>query len=243
MTPDERTGEEERVLAEQQGAVRVLTLHRPEKLNAADLAMQRRLNERWRELGHDRATKAVVLTGAGRAFCAGGDAELLATFGGDHAAHDELHGELSDLHAELLRVMLTLEIPIVAAVGGPAVGFGAELVALCDLVVMGDDASLSDPHVQHGIAPSPGLQLVWPYLTSIAVARELLLTGRRVVAAEAVTLGLANRVCPSGEERATALALAQELAALPRAGVVAAKRAFAAPLLAELARLNGLSRS
>ncbi len=243
MTPEqrstaERPDEDERVLAEQLGAVRVLTLHRPEKLNAADLAMQRRVNERWREIAEDGATRAVVLTGSGRAFCAGGDAELLATFGGEH---HPVHDELSELHTELLRAMLTLDVPIVAAVRGPAVGFGAELAALCDLVVMGDDASLSDPHVRLGIAPSPGCQLVWPHLTSIAVARELLLTGRRVSAAEAVELGLANRVCPSGEERATAIALAEELAALPPTGVLAAKRAFAAPLLAELLRPDGLS--
>jgi enoyl-CoA hydratase len=229
--------DQERVLVEQVGAVRVLTLHRPDKLNAADLVMQRRLNERWREVANDHTTRAVVLTGAGRAFCAGGDAELLATFDG---AHHPVHDELSALHSELLRMMLTLEIPIVAAVQGAAVGFGAELAALCDLVVMGDDATLSDPHVKLGIAPSPGCQLVWPHLTSVAVARELLLTGRPVSAAEALELGLANRVCPAGEERATALTLAEELAALPPTGVAAAKRAFAAPLLADLTRLDGL---
>jgi enoyl-CoA hydratase len=239
MTPDEpRPDDQDRVLAEQIGRVRVLTLHRPEKLNAADLAMQRRLNERWQEVADDHDTRAVVLAGSGRAFCAGGDADLLATFDG---AHHPVHEELSALHSELLRTMLTLEIPIVAAVQGAAVGFGAELAALCDLVVMGDDASLSDPHVPLGIAPSPGCQLVWPHLTSVAVARELLLTGRRVGAAEAVVLGLANRVCPAGEERATALTLATELAALPPTGVAAAKRAFAARLLDDLDRLDGLS--
>jgi enoyl-CoA hydratase len=222
-----------RVLSERRGSVRVLTLNRPEKLNAADLDVQRRLVECWHELEAEDGIGAVVLTGAGRAFCAGGDVSLVQALAeGNRPVRDEL----SHLHRELLRTMLTLPVPIVAAVHGPAVGFGAELVALCDVVVIGRDSFLSDPHVRYGLAASPGCQLVWPLLTSHAVAKELLMSGRRVDAEEALRLGLVNRVTATGDDLAVALELAEELAALPASGVGAVKRAFNRPVLEEMAR-------
>jgi enoyl-CoA hydratase len=222
-----------RVLSERRGSVRILTLNRPDKLNAADLGLQRQLVECWQELEEDDGTRAVVLTGAGRAFCAGGDVALLQEVVGGNGPVRE---ELSRLHRALLRGMLTVPVPIVAAVHGPAVGFGAELVALCDLVVIGRDSFLSDPHVRYGLPASPGCQLVWPLLTSRAVAKELLLSGRRVGAEEALRLGLVNRVTPPGDDLAVALELAEELAALPATGVASVKRAFNRPLLQDTVR-------
>lgn len=195
--------------------MRILTLNRPEKLNAADLAMHCQLNERWREIASDGDVGAVVLTGAGRAFCAGGDLSLLL----DIAPDDPVRVELAAIHRDLLHLMLSLPVPIVAAVHGPALGFGAELVALCDMAVLAEDAYLGDPHVLYGVGASPGLRLAWPALTSLAIAKELLLTGRRVDANEALRIGLANRVTPAGVELATALSLAEEVAALPPQGV------------------------
>jgi enoyl-CoA hydratase len=116
-------------------------------------------------------------------------------------------------------------------VQGAAVGFGAELLALCDIVVMAEGAFLSDPHVTYGLPPSPACQLVWPYLTSVAVAKELLMSGRRVEAGEALRLGLVNRITARGEELNVALRIAEELAGLPVSGLVAVKRAFNRPLV------------
>src|SRR5262245_317173 len=188
-----------RVLLEHRDAVAVLTLNRPDKLNAADLAMQHLLLEHWQRLAADGNVRAVVLTGAGRAFCAGGDVELLQDT--QRSARDDA----SRIHRELLPLMLRCPAPTLAAVHGPAVGFGAELAALCDLVVMDQDAYLSDPHVRHGIPASPGCQLVWPHLVSLAVAKELMFSGRRVGAEEALRLGLANRVTESGHDVRVAL--------------------------------------
>ena len=221
-----------RVLLEHRGVVAVLTLNRPEKLNAADHAMQRLLLERWRRVGADERIRAVVLTGAGRGFCAGGDVELLQD------ASRSVRDEVSLIHRELLPLMLQCPVPTLAAVHGPAVGFGAELAALCDLVVMDHDAYLSDPHVRYGLPASPGCQLVWPHLTSLAVAKELMLSGRRVHADEALRLGLANRVTAPGDDVAVALELASELAAMPTTGVAEIKRASNAPLLDELSQLE-----
>jgi enoyl-CoA hydratase len=151
------------------------------------------------------------------------------------AGNDELQRELSLIHRQLLTAMFETDLPVIAAVQGAAVGFGAELLALCDIVVMAEGSFLSDPHVKYGLPPSPACRLVWPHLTSVAVAKELLMTGRRVEAPEALRLGLINRVTPSGEELKVALAVAEDLAGLPVSGVAAVKRAFNRPL-AEQAR-------
>jgi enoyl-CoA hydratase len=108
---------------------------------------------------------------------------------------------------------------------------------LCDLVVMDPTGYLSDPHVRYGIPASPGCQIAWPHLTSRAVAMELMLSGRRVDADEAVRLGLANRVTEPGGDVRAALELASELAAMPPAGIAQIKRTSNAPLLDELRRL------
>lgn len=137
---------------EVRGALRVLTLNRPDKLNAADLSMQRALLECWQNIQSDDQVRAVVLTGAGRAFCAGGDLSLVDQLAAGNAALQE---ELSFIHRGLLTAMLETDLPVVASVRGAAVGFGAELLALCDIVVMAEDAFLSDPHVAYGLNPSP----------------------------------------------------------------------------------------
>jgi len=227
--------DDERVRMESRGAVRVLTLNRPEKLNAADLPMQRSLVECWQSIQDDDQVRAVVLAGAGRAFCAGGDLSLVQAL---EAGDETLQRELSLIHRQLLTSMLGTDLPVIAAVKGAAVGFGAELLALCDIVVMAEGAFLSDPHVTYGLNPSPACQLVWPYLTSVAVAKELLMTGRRVDASEALRLGLINRITERGEELTEALRIAAELAALPVSGLVAVKRAFNRPLV-EQARRDG----
>jgi enoyl-CoA hydratase len=221
------------VLAETCRAVRILTLNRPEKLNAADLVMQRRLLEEIRAVGDDPDVRVLVLTGAGRAFSAGGDREILRQIAEGTCADQE---ELGRITLGINRAMLELEIPAIAAVNGLAVGFAAGLVALCDLVVMGRSAFLSDPHVQYGIAATPAAQLVWPHLCSSVIARDILMSGRRVHAEEALRIGLCNSVCEDGGERAAALEMAEPYLALPRGGIAATKRAFNQPLLAEAER-------
>ena len=221
---------------EVRGAVRILTLNRPDKLNAADLSMQRSLLERWHDIESDDQVRAVVLTGAGRAFCAGGDLSLVDQLA---AGNEALQAELSLIHRELLTAMLETDLPVIASVRGAAVGFGAELLALCDIVVMAEGAFLSDPHVAYGLNPSPACQLVWPHLTSVAVAKELLMSGRRVEAAEALQLGLVNRMAARGEELTVALKIAEELAAFPVSGVVAVKSAFNRPFVEQYRRETG----
>jgi len=210
-----------------------VTLNRPDKLNAADLSMQRALVESWQAIEDDDQVRAVVLTGEGRAFCAGGDLSLVDQLA---AGNEGLQVELSLIHRQLLTAMLETDLPVIASVKGAAMGFGAELLALCDIVVMAEGAFLSDPHVAYGLNPSPACQLVWPHLTSVAVAKELLMSGRRVEAAEALQLGLINRIVAEGQELTVALRIAEELAALPASGVIAVKRAFNRPFVEQYRR-------
>lgn len=222
------------VLAETLGAIRVLTLNRPGKLNAADLDMQRTLLRELEAVAADRDLRALVITGAGRAFSAGGDRAILQEIIEGTATASAEPGRLQ---FGTMRVMLELEIPAIAAINGPAVGWGAGIAALCDMTVMGEGAFLSDPHVIHGIAAGPATQLLWPRRCSEAMARELLMTGRRVCAEEALRIGLCNRICPDGEERSAALEMAEAIATLPRTGIADTKRAFNAPLISATARM------
>jgi enoyl-CoA hydratase len=217
------------VIAESRGPVRILTLNRPEKLNAADLDMQERLLANLEAVAADPEIRALILTGAGRAFSAGGDRDILKRMAeGTETRHDRL----GEVHVATIDCLLKLEIPAIAAVPGPAVGYAAGLVAMCDFVVMGANGFLSDPHVAYGIAATTACQLIWPRRAPEGIVREILMTGRKVPAEEAVAIGLANRLCAAGEEVATALEIAEAFVQLPPTGVAQTKRAFNRPLIA-----------
>ena len=225
------------VLSESVESIRILTLNRPEKKNAANLDMQERLLAHLESAAADREVRVLILTGAGRAFSAGGDREYLRQIAAGEQKDQEA---LAKVHAGTIRCMLGLSIPVIAAVNGPAVGYEAGLVAMCDLVVIGEDGFLCDPHVTFGIGANTATQLIWPRLTSEILARELLMSGRRVGAAEALQIGLANRQCASGMELQTAMELAKIFAALPPAGVASTKRAFNQPLIVRVERVLGV---
>lgn len=224
------------VLLESRGVTRIITLNRPHVLNALDEQAQHGLLSCLRMVETDNEARALVLTGAGQAFSSGGDRALIRSIAdGSFTGLDEL----ADTSVETIKCLLTLPIPVIAAVRGPAVGMAAGIVALCDYVVMGDQGYLCDPNVAFGASPHVQCRLVWPMLTSYAVAKELLMTGRKVQADEALELGLVNRTCRDGEELSAALTMADEFVALPAGGLAAVRRAFNEPLLAELLRLIG----
>ena len=122
--------------------------------------------------------------------------------------------------------MLNLHVPVVAAVNGPAVGLGATLVTLCDIVYMAESAFLADPHVAVALVAGDGGALTWPFLTSLLHAKRYLLTGDRIPATEALALGLTNFVVAPDDVVPTALAFAQRLAALPPQAVQDTKAAL-----------------
>jgi enoyl-CoA hydratase len=204
-------GSQGELLVEECGAVRVVTLNRPSAFNAANQALHREVARIWRELGADPEVRAIVLTGAGNAFCAGGDLQLL-----DRMVKDRvLRAEIMEEGAEIVRAITSVRVPIIAAVNGPAVGLGCSLAGLCDLVVVEEQAYFADPHVSLGLVAADGGALTWPLLTSLMRAKEYLLLGEKLPAREAVQLGIANRVVATGTSREVALQLAERIAALP----------------------------
>lgn len=210
------------VLVQSEGAVRIVTLNRPEALNAANPALHRGVIGVWRHIAADPEARAVVITGAGRAFSAGGDFGHLR----DVAQDRELRRSEIDNAAALVREMTDFRIPVVAAVNGPAVGLGCNIAVLSDIVLIADDAYITDPHVSIGLTAADGGAPSWPMFMSLLRAKEYLFTGDRIPADLAVQLGLANRVVPQADLRDEAMALAQRLARQPAHALQSTKAAL-----------------
>jgi enoyl-CoA hydratase len=194
---------------ERVGAVLRVTIDHPtSELNVVDALVHHELVALFSGLRDEREARAVVLTGAGRAFSAGGDfhwfPELRAIERLDALRHDA---------RQLITDLLDVELPIVAAVNGPAVGLGASVALLCDVILMAEDATLSDPHVRVGIVAGDGGAVVWPLAVGPARAKQYLLTGDPLGAVEAERIGLVNRVVPARDLDAAAMELAGRLAA------------------------------
>jgi enoyl-CoA hydratase len=193
---------------ERLGAVLRVTIDNPRNdLNTVDGEMHSELARLFRELRREDQARAIVLTGSKRAFSAGGD------FG--------WFGEIADAGAiehvrrdgkQIIWDLLDLEIPIVAAVNGPAIGLGASIALLCDVIFMAEGATLADPHVRVGIVAGDGGAPIWTLALGPARAKRYLLTGDPVTAAEAERMGLVNQVVPAERLQEEALAFAQRLA-------------------------------
>jgi enoyl-CoA hydratase len=207
---------------EERGAVRILTIDRPEHLNAVSPELHEALSGVWKHLARDPEARAVVITGAGRAFSAGGDMGLLKALQSDPVGR---RAQLEEA-AEVVREQVAFPLPIVAAVNGPAVGLGCNVALSSDLVVMAEDTYLCDPHASIGLTAGDGGAPTWPVLMGMLRAKEYLLLGSRIPAAEAMRIGIANRVVPPDEVLKTAIELAEKLAAMPPQSVQSTKRAL-----------------
>jgi enoyl-CoA hydratase len=195
---------------ERDGPVAVVTLNRPGHLNAFDEELHHAFSRFWVDLDHDLDVRAVVLTGAGKAFCAGGSIDDFELFRTDLEARAKIMRSARRLVDEMLNV----RVPVVAAVNGAAIGLGCTLVTLCDIVFLADTARMADPHVTVALVAGDGGAVTWPHLTSMLKVKQYLLTGDAVPPEEAVAIGLANFVVPAGEVVAQATAFAHRLAAL-----------------------------
>lgn len=203
-----------------EGPVLVVRLNRPDRLNATNHELHQGLAELFPQVDADDDVRTVVLTGAGRAFSAGGDFSYI-----DELTRDAELRELSLRHGrQIVTGMIGCRKPIVAAVNGPAVGLGCSLVALSDIVFMAASAHLADPHVAVGLVAADGGPVTWPLLISLQLAKEYALTGERIPAARAAEIGLVNHVCPDDEVLEAAMACAKRIAGLPRRAVEDTKR-------------------
>jgi enoyl-CoA hydratase len=213
----------ERIEFERRGAALVMRLNRPEKLNAVDGLMHRELAEAFRSADADADSQVIVLTGAGRAFCAGGDVDLMDSESGADVPKRDV--QVHDPGRTLIDAVLWVEKPIIAMINGAAVGLGATLALLSDVPVASDKARIGDRHVNVGLVAGDGGAAIWPLLIGINRAKELLMTGRLLSGQEALDLGLVNHVVASEMLEDFVFGLAEELAALPPYAVRATKAA------------------
>jgi len=210
------------ILIEKDGPIRIVTLNRPDALNATTMEMHTRLSEIWLELSADTEASCVVLTGAGRAFSAGGDFNLMLKLQQDPVACEQIFLETRRVLIDMIRFPL----PIIAAVNGPAVGLGCSLAVTSDIVLMSDRSKLADPHINVGLVCGDGGAALWPLHTSMMRAKEYLFTGDSITPELAVQLGLANRVVLHDDLLDEALTLAHRLAKQPQQALRGTKRAL-----------------
>ena len=189
------------------GPVATLTLDRPEALNALTVPVKVALREALESLGRDRAVRAVILTGAGRAFCAGQD---LAEREAPDAAPLEV--EVRERYNPIIRAIRSMGQPVIAAVNGVAAGAGASLALACDLRIAAEEARFVLAFGRIGLVPDSGATWFLPRLVGSAKAAELALVGDGVDAAEALRLGLVSRVVPGERLMDEARALAARIA-------------------------------
>lgn len=212
----------ETITLDRQGGVALLTLARPEKFNAVNSAMHRDLQVALRSLGTDRQVRALVITGTGKAFCAGQDL-------GEFVALDESFRYDEHVRSTFNRVVLGLRelpLPVIAAVNGVAAGAGASLALACDMRICSDRARFIQAFGRIGLVPDTGSTWFLPQLVGIGKALELAWTGEPVDAAAAVELGMANAVVAHEDLHARSLELAARLAEMPTRALAMTKRAM-----------------
>ncbi|NWH07892.1 MAG: enoyl-CoA hydratase/isomerase family protein [Alphaproteobacteria bacterium] len=201
------------------GILRVV-LNKPEKRNAFDPTMRAEAMAAFQLAARDSAVRAIILTGAGHVFSAGGDVSSMGK-------SNEVTGDarMAGNH-EFCRLVYRCEKPVIAAVEGPCVGAGVGLALLCDTIIAGEGARFGFPFVKLGLAPDYGIAFTLPQRCGIGIAKSLVFTGRIIQAAEALEIGLADRVVPDAAVQEAALLLAQDMALQSAHAIALSKRMF-----------------
>ena len=190
------------------GRILTIRLNRPEQLNAANEQMHTELARVFREADDDPGSDVLVLTGTGRAFCAGGDISWMQS-GIDNPEH--FSGRTRREGKNIVFSMLEVEKPLIAKVNGAAVGLGATLALFCDVVFASEKARIGDPHVAVGLVAGDGGAVIWPQLIGHARAKEYLMTGDLIPAPLAAQIGLINHAVPPEELDARVTAFCERL--------------------------------
>ena len=212
--------------------VTTITLDRPEKLNAFSGTMREELLAALRAAADDATCRVVIITGAGRAFCAGGDVEYMS--GLQKNGDVDAFRKLLNAGRDIVTTIADMAKPVIASVNGVAAGAGCNLALACDYRIASETAKLGETFVKIGIHPDWGGTWFLPRLVGPSRALEILMTGRMVDAAEALAIGMVDRVVASAELPSQTMALARAIADGPPLAIADIKRALAA------SRTNGL---
>ena len=188
--------------------IATITLNRPERRNAAHDPMHQELETIFSDVGSEDEVRAIVLTGAGEAFCSGGDATSMDSGefmpSGPRIPFNGVR--------RLVNSMLDVEQPVIGAINGDAAGLGASLALLCDITYAADNARIGDTHVKMGLVAGDGGAIIWPMLVGMAKAKQYLFTGDWISGAEAERIGLVNFALPTDEVLPAAMAFAERMA-------------------------------
>ncbi len=222
------------LLVDKKDQILTITLNRPERLNAVDEVMHGELEDVFATVGRDGEVSAVVLTGAGRGFCSGGDVRAMDERGGAIALQHRPIGAVSISGRRLIHNMLWVEQPMICALNGVAAGLGATIALFCDIIYASDQARIGDTHVRAGLVAGDGGAVIWPALIGMAKAKELLMTGDIIDAQEAERIGLVNKVVPHDDLMETVMELARRLATGPALAIRGTKHALNKRIWAEL---------
>lgn len=214
---------EPHLLVERDGHVVIVTMNRPEARNAWSLEMLVRMWDAWQEIDGDPEVRVAILTGASGTFCAGADLKLMHRDQSDNPYHARFQAD-PELHWKAMLRHYRLKKPLIAAVEGYALGGGTEILQCTDLRVAGRSAFFGLTESAYGLFPLGGSTARLPRQIPYTAAMDMLLTGRRVTADEALSWGLIGRVVDDGQALATARELAQRIAANGPLSVQAIKR-------------------
>jgi len=202
--------------------VLLMTINRPEALNATNAVLHRDLSRVWAEIDADAETRVVVVTGMGRAFSAGGDLDMIEGMCGDFATVERMVREAS----EIVYQITNMEKPVVAAINGVAVGAGLAVALMADITVMSETARITDGHLRLGVAAGDHAVMIWPLLCGMAKAKYYLLTSDFIDGREAERIGLVSLAVPQEDVLPRALEIAERLARGPQSAVRWTKRAL-----------------
>lgn len=201
------------------GVVR-FTLNRSERMNATNAALHQDIAALARQFDQDDAARVAIITGAGRAFCVGGDYDEVAD--DDYALKVRMMRET----VEIIGGLVDARKPIISAINGPAAGAGLALALLADISIANEDANLSDGHTRIGLVAGDHAALIWPLLCGMAKAKRYLLTADRITGHEAERIGLVSDCAPATEVMSRALEMASRLAALSPLALELTKRSL-----------------
>jgi enoyl-CoA hydratase len=192
--------------------VLLITIDRPERMNATNERLHTELAGVWRDVADDEETRVAVVTGAGRAFSAGGDLEMIQKMAGDYRRVATMASEA----AGLVTNMIDCEKPIVSAINGTAVGAGLAVALMADISIIAEDARLTDGHLRLGVVAGDHAAILWPLLCGMAKAKYYLLTADFLDGREAERIGLVSRCVPGEQVLETALEVAERVATGPQ---------------------------
>jgi enoyl-CoA hydratase/carnithine racemase len=206
----------EEILYDKRDAVATITINRPQVMNACTIKTYGEIGDALRDAARDDAVRAVVVTGAGRGFCAGDDVKAIFLNPEFRDARPSKRQEVEEWRTHepiALDFLITYPKPTIASVNGAAVGYGCDIALMCDMRICSDQARFGEVFIRRGLIPEAGGLLVLPRLVGLARAYELILSGDIIDAAEAERIGMVNKVVPHAQLGEATAAFAQKMAA------------------------------